>query len=423
MGLVNEAFCLAPWIHAYNGTLGERRVCCISSLELGKGSTLSDSFNGDEIRQLRKDMIAGKQIDSCNLCNDQPYENTYKFHFNGNYKYLIDEVLNNTKEDGTYTGLPITFDYRNDLCNLKCRICGSSASSSIRAEFTKFGNYQKESELLSGIESRNLSELQLEEMLFLIENTDIKEIYWAGGEPLFNINHYKVLNRLIELGKTDVFLRYNTNFTNITFREFNFLDIIAHFDRVHFYFSQDGIGETAEYLRYGQNFSKWDFNIQQIVKVKKPKWEFYVHSVMTILTLLNVEKIIEYVHKYENIGISFFKCFSDEYKDILTPDFYPKEIITKIIEEKLQIIDNQYSGSRKLVAINFLENMLKTFNQIERSDIQTKLSFGYIDDLDKLRPYSKTFSDFIKEGDNQLLEYLNKRKAEISDNDNNRFPS
>lgn len=140
---------------------------------------------------------------------------------------------------------------------------------------------------------------------------------------------------------------------------------------------------------------------------------------MTILTLLDVEKIIEYVHEYENIGISFFKCFSDEYKDILTPDFYPKEIITKIIEEKIQIIDNQYSGSRKLVAVNFLENMLKTFNQIERSDIQTKLSFGYIDDLDKLRPYSRTFSDFIKEGNNELFQYLSKRKAEISDNDNN----
>ena len=183
--------------------------------------------------------------------------------------------------------------------------------------------------------------------------------------------------------------------------------------------NEDGIGETAEYLRYGQNFSKWDFNIQQVVKIKKPKWEFYVHSVMTILTLLDVEKIIEYVHEYENIGISFFKCFSDEYKDILTPDFYPKEIITKIIEEKIQIIDNQYSGSRKLVAVNFLENMLKTFNQIERSDIQTKLSFGYIDDLDKLRPYSRTFSDFIKEGNNELFQYLSKRKAEISDNDNN----
>lgn len=414
MGLVNEAFCLAPWIHTYNGTLGERRVCCISSLELGKGSTLSESWNGKDVKQLRKDMIAGKQIESCNLCNNQPYETTYKFHFNGNYKYLLDEVLNNTAEDGNYTGLPVTFDYRNDLCNLKCRICGSSASSSIRAEFTKFGNYQKESELLSGIESRNLAELQLKEMLFLIENTDVKEIYWAGGEPLFNINHYKVLNRLIELGKTDVFLRYNTNFTNLTFREFNFLDIIKHFDRVHFYFSQDGIADTAEYLRYGQDFKKWDFNIQQIIKIKKPKWEFYVHSVMTILTLLDIENILEYIHKFENVGISFFKCFSDEYKDILTPDFYPKELISSIIRDKIEIINNQYNGSRKLVAINFLENMLNTFVQIERDEIQTQLSFGYISDLDKLRPYKKTFEDFLNEGNIHLFEYLNKRKPEIS---------
>ncbi len=419
MGLVNEAFCLAPWIHTYNGTLGERRVCCISSLELGKGSTLSESWNCDEIKGLRRDMIAGKKIESCNLCNNQPYENTYKFHFNGNYKYVLDEILNNTSEDGTYNGHPITFDYRNDLCNLKCRICGSSASSSIRAEFTKFGNYQKESELLSGEESRKLSENQLREMLFLIENTDVKEIYWAGGEPLFNINHYKVLNRLVELGKTDVFLRYNTNFTNTTFREFNFLDIIKHFDRVHFYFSQDGIGDTAEYLRYGQNFEKWDSNIQQIIKIKKPEWEFYVHSVMTILTLLDVENILEYVHRFENVNLSFFKCFSDEYKDILTPEFYPKELIANIVNQKIQSINSKYKGGKRIVAINFLENMLDTFEQIHRTDIQTRLSFEYIDDLDKLRPYKKTFADFLNEGDIHLFEYLNKRKTEILENDNN----
>ncbi len=419
MGLVNEAFCLAPWIHTYNGTLGERRVCCISSLELGKGSTLSESWNCDEIKGLRRDMIAGKKIESCNLCNNQPYENTYKFHFNGNYKYVLDEILNNTSEDGTYNGHPITFDYRNDLCNLKCRICGSSASSSIRAEFTKFGNYQKESELLSGEESRKLSENQLREMMFLIENTDVKEIYWAGGEPLFNINHYKVLNRLVELGKTDVFLRYNTNFTNTTFREFNFLDIIKHFDRVHFYFSQDGIGDTAEYLRYGQNFEKWNSNIQQIIKIKKPEWEFYVHSVMTILTLLDVENILEYVHRFENVNLSFFKCFSDEYKDILTPEFYPKELIANIVNQKIQSINSKYKGGKRIVAINFLENMLDTFEQIHRTDIQTRLSFEYIDDLDKLRPYKKTFADFLNEGDIHLFEYLNKRKTEILENDNN----
>lgn len=419
MGLVNEAFCLAPWVHTYNGTLGERRVCCISSLELGKGSTLSESWNCDEIKGLRRDMIAGKKIESCNLCNNQPYENTYKFHFNGNYKYVLDEILSNTSEDGTYNGHPITFDYRNDLCNLKCRICGSSASSSIRAEFTKFGNYQKESELLSGEESRKLSENQLREMLFLIENTDVKEIYWAGGEPLFNINHYKVLNRLVELGKTDVFLRYNTNFTNTTFREFNFLDIIKHFDRVHFYFSQDGIGDTAEYLRYGQNFEKWNSNIQQIIKIKKPEWEFYVHSVMTILTLLDVENILEYVHRFENVNLSFFKCFSDEYKDILTPEFYPKELIANIINQKIQSINSKYKGGKRIVAINFLENMLDTFEQIHRTDIQTRLSFEYIDDLDKLRPYKKTFADFLNEGDIHLFEYLNKRKTQILENDNN----
>lgn len=419
MILKNEAFCLAPWIHTYNGTLGERRVCCISSLELGKGSTLSESWNGDDIKQLRKDMLDGKHIESCNHCNHQPYESTYKYHFNGNYSFLLEEIFKNTSEDGEYTGLPITFDYRNDLCNLKCRICGGSASSSIKAEFTKFGNYLNTSELLSGEESKLLLDTQLEEMMFLIENTDVKEIYWAGGEPLFNINHYKVLTRLVELGKTDVFLRYNTNFTNLKFRDFNFLEIIKHFDRVHFYFSQDGIGEIAEYLRYGQNFQKWDDNIQKIIEIKKPNWEFYLHSVITILTLLDVENILSFASKDKNLNISFFKCFSDEYKDILIPEFYPKEIIEPIVNNLIKIIDEEHNNRNGKIAKEFLEKLIETFNQIQRSDIQTKLSFQYIDDLDKLRPYNKSFSDFVLERNTFLFEYLNKRKAEILENDNN----
>ena len=159
--------------------------------------------------------------------------------------------------------------------------------------------------------------------------------------------------------------------------------------------------------------------IQKILKIKRRNWEFYVHSVVTILTLLDIENIVEYVSKFKEMKISFFKCFSDEYKDILTPEFYPKEIISKIIEDKINLINSKYNDENSLIAINFLQSILDNFEQIQRSDIQTKLSVEYINDLDSLRPYKKTFSDFLIEKDNQLFEYLNKRKAEILNHDNN----
>ena len=85
----------------------------------------------------------------------------------------------------------------------------------------------------------------------------------------------------------------------------------------------------------------------------------------------------------------------------------------------MSLIKNEYNDERSLIAINFLQSILDNFEQIQRSDIQTKLSVEYINDLDSLRPYKKTFSDFLIEKDNQLFEYLNKRKAEILNNDNN----
>ena len=39
---------------------------------------------------------------------------------------------------------------------------------------------------------------------------DVEEIYFAGGEPLVMQEHYTILEKLIEAGRTDVRLRYNT---------------------------------------------------------------------------------------------------------------------------------------------------------------------------------------------------------------------
>jgi organic radical activating enzyme len=404
----------------YNGTLGERHVCCLSSLDLGKGSKLLDIWNGEDIRNLRTKMLNGEKIESCSKCYENLSQYNYKYHFNANYGKFLKEVLDNTDENGYYSGLPFTFDYRNDLCNLKCRMCGSTASSSIRAEFTKFGKYQEPSELLNGEQSKQLADNQLEEMLFLIENTDIQEIYWAGGEPLFNINHYKVLERLIELGKTNVYLRYNTNLTNITFRDYDFIEMIKKFSRVDFYFSQDGVGEIAEYVRYGQDFEKWKDNLNKLISIKRGNWRMYFHSVLTILTLLDIENILEFVLSHKELTVSYFKCFSDLNKNILVPEFYPKEDIERIINDKINLIETKYSDKMDneniQITLNHLKLTLNTFNRLPLfSDTNYKNLFGdllctfnYINDLDMLRPYKKSFFDIIYDRDISLFGFIDR---------------
>jgi sulfatase maturation enzyme AslB (radical SAM superfamily) len=415
--LVNDTFCLAPWVHTYCGTQHERTTCCASIEDVGNKLSFKEYWNGDKMKDIRKKMLNGETVPSCHNCYNMPSTLSYKYHFNVNYSKTLDEVLKNTDENGNYNGLPITIDYRNSLCNLRCRMCGSSASTSIRADFAnveKYSYYINEAELLSSTDIKQLEIDQLNEMLFLIENSEVVELYWAGGEPLFNLNHYKVLEKLIELGKTDVMLRYNTNLTNLKFKNYDFIELISKFSNVHLYFSQDGIGEVAEYIRYGVKFDEWKSNLDKIISIKQDGWRLHFHSVVTILTLLDIENILEFVESKNVLSIDFFKCYIDEYKNLLGLEFYPKEIIQGILDDKIQLLNTKFKQTpNRDSTINFIQKLKTEFNQLAFQQLEwenkvdtLRRTFIYINDLDNIRPYNKTFYELIGDRNIELYKFL-----------------
>lgn len=415
--LVNDTFCLAPWVHTYCGTQHERTTCCASIEDVGNKLSFKEYWNGDKMKDIRKKMLNGETVPSCHNCYNMPSALSYKYHFNVNYSKTLDEVLKNTDENGNYNGLPITIDYRNSLCNLRCRMCGSSASTSIRADFAnveKYSYYINEAELLSSTDIKQLEIDQLNEMLFLIENSEVVELYWAGGEPLFNLNHYKVLEKLIELGKTDVMLRYNTNLTNLKFKNYDFIELISKFSNVHLYFSQDGIGEVAEYIRYGVKFDEWKSNLDKIISIKQDGWRLHFHSVVTILTLLDIENILEFVESKNVLSIDFFKCYIDEYKNLLGLEFYPKEIIQRILDDKIELLNTKFKQTpNRDSTINFIQKLKTEFTQLAFQQLEwenkvdtLRRTFIYINDLDNIRPYNKTFYELIGDRNIELYKFL-----------------
>ena len=52
----------------------------------------------------------------------------------------------------------------------------------------------------------------------------IEQIYWAGGEPILMDEHWGIMNRLVEMGKTDIRIFYNTNFTTLEYKGQSVLD-------------------------------------------------------------------------------------------------------------------------------------------------------------------------------------------------------
>src|ERR1051325_9408309 len=92
----------------------------------------------------------------------------------------------------------------------------------------------------------------------------VGRMHFAGGEPLVMDEHYRVLDYLISIGKTDVTLSYNTNFSMLRYKKYNIVELWNKFKRVEVWASLDGMGEQGDYHRKGQRRHKIEENIRTV---------------------------------------------------------------------------------------------------------------------------------------------------------------
>ena len=151
----NKTFCMAPWVHTYLSPQSERRICCASTepaqnftqyIDTAEGSgdyqpmTLNEHWNSEHMNSVRARMLKGEKLDECKVCDDSLlHTTTYRNYFNSLFGRHIEKAYDQTTEDGKTTLLPASFDYRfSNLCNFKCRMCGSMLSSQWEAEERKY---------------------------------------------------------------------------------------------------------------------------------------------------------------------------------------------------------------------------------------------------------------------------------------------
>jgi MoaA/NifB/PqqE/SkfB family radical SAM enzyme len=87
----------------------------------------------------------------------------------------------------------------------------------------------------------------------------IKELYFAGGEPLLIPEHYKILQFMVDTGNAgNCMLRYNSNGLELPEK---LLELWSHFKEVRFNFSIDAMGDKNHYIRYP---SDWNTIVQNL---------------------------------------------------------------------------------------------------------------------------------------------------------------
>jgi hypothetical protein len=117
----------------------------------------------------------------------------------------------------------------------------------------------------------------------------MEECYFAGGEPMVDDYHYYLLEALIEKGRTDVKLTYNSNLSRLKFKNYNVLELWEQFDHpVNVYSSIDHCEERAEYIRHGTKWNDIEANIKTLSL--EPNVNLQISSTVSMLNYTTLEQ-------------------------------------------------------------------------------------------------------------------------------------
>lgn len=315
---MTDKLCLAPWVHTYLSPQTERRMCCASrepaqnfeqyiDTAAGSGSytpvTLEEHWNSEHMRSVRLRMMANEDLPECAVCNQQLLNtDVYRSYFNRMFGHLRTQVLEATDlTTGSTTVKPVSWDYRfSNLCNFKCRTCGDMLSSSWESEqrtnhMINWTN-PKNSWMLPRVRDQitRFQDTQVEaEFSQAVEEHRVEEVYWVGGEPLMYEQHWRYMQRIVELGDgAKVYARYNTNLSRVDYRGRNlYRDILAHLRDWQICASLDGTGATGEYIRTGLDYSAWRDNFAQGLDICTHRRQMRIDFTLTLPGLFEVQSI------------------------------------------------------------------------------------------------------------------------------------
>tara|TARA_R100000773_G_scaffold44402_2_gene45431 strand:- start:152 stop:1291 length:1140 start_codon:yes stop_codon:yes gene_type:complete len=247
--------------------------------------TMEEVWNDEPLRQMRQNMMQDKSCKECTKCYEQEESGFMSMRLSQNKElgHNID-MVDHTESDGSAPFKLKYYDIRfSNLCNLACRSCGDIFSSNWVKESKKYGWSPKDK---PNVEYAGRYEMDMwNQMLPHIDN--IQQIYFAGGEPLMMKEHYMFLEELIKRGRTDVRLIYNTNFTELKFKQKNVLDMWKEFSDVSIGASLDAMGPRAEIMRYGTKWSKVEDNRYRMLEVC-PQVDFYISATLSVFNAFHV---------------------------------------------------------------------------------------------------------------------------------------
>ena len=402
----SKTFCMLPWTHMHAFPDGRAYPCCLADYwhpvgDLRK-NTMEEVWNQQPYQTLRSNMLNEQPSKECKKCYEQEENGFFSMRndANRNYGHHVSEV-DSTDSSGYNPEFRIRYwDVRfSNLCNFRCRSCGPIFSSNWFNDHVKL--YNRTPDVLG----REMARVEyttgdedgmLEQMLPHIPH--LEQVYFAGGEPLIMKEHYFMLEKLIEHDKTDVRIQYNTNFSELAFKDKHVFEYWRHFKNVSVGASLDASGTRAELMRKGTDWQQTVDNRRRMM-AEVPHVDFYISATVSAMNVLHV---LDFHREWTELGLIEAKDFNvnicqspDWYRADILPEKFKQEVVIPAYEQhiawlepqdKLQRATNGFKSALNFILANDRSDLLPRFREevTKLDDIRNENFWNTFPELNEL---------------------------------------
>lgn len=261
---MNSNFCILPFTHLSTRVDGNVAPCCRSLDTVGsiKQNTIQEIWNNEKMQALRTAFIHNDKPVGCVAC--------WKLEEQGSIsmrqsmldvrKHMMPESIQPVMP----FDIPVLELKLSNLCNFRCRTCKPDLSTTwlkdwdaVKDEYDAIGMKYNTGR------QQNYEDSFLEDIERLGPSFEIIE--FAGGEPLMDPMHYRVLEALQPFAH-NIQVKYSTNLSKLTYGRYNALQAWKNFKSIDLSVSVDGYPDLNHYIRTESDNTILEENIKIIRK-------------------------------------------------------------------------------------------------------------------------------------------------------------
>jgi len=286
---MSDTFCIMPFREIYSNNEGRYKLCCHADSSEFKVEdyTPFEYFFSDQMENTRLKFLSNEKPKVCDICwkteklNGKSWRQIYNEMYGEKYK--------NIKISLKLQGIGTNF------CNLSCYMCHPENSSTKDNETKEIFTDNEISKVWFDGKSKTVNFKRyneiVENILKNIHHIDI--IRLLGGEPLQLPKHWELLKRIPDEAAKNIRILYDTNLTNLTWKNYSLDWVRKKFKEVKLGISCDHFGKKLEYIRYPIDVKKFEENL------KKIKDDNYNHIMNLTVGILNIQDLHQ-IKKYYN---------------------------------------------------------------------------------------------------------------------------